>query len=92
MSRPITIHSDGTGRGTIVLDEDGKKIDNISGVTIYINALGVVEATLEVARAGVVTKAEVTNVIFNCPACGDSVDHQCDEVIGGEYTLSGQRL
>lgn len=91
MSRPVTIHSDGTARGTVILDENGKRIENVSYVSISIGANSVVEATIEIAKPSLVTQADVTEVQFTCPCCGITETHQCDKEIGSEYTM-GQRV
>lgn len=87
MSRPVTIHSDGTGRGTVVLSEDGEKIGGITDVTVSISANGVAEATIEVRHISLNMRAGVTAVVYNCPCCGDIMEHNCDPVMGGHSQL-----
>lgn len=82
MSRSVTIHSDGTGRGTVVLGEDGQQIPNLAGLNIYITPMGVVEATLEVHSPTVVVQAHATEVQWTCPSCNVTETHKCDETFG----------
>lgn len=83
MSRPVTIHSDGTGRGTVVLSEDGEQLGGITDVTVSISANGVAEATIEVQHTSLNMKADVTDVIYHCPLCGDMMEHHCESTLGG---------
>lgn len=87
MSRPVTIHSDGTGRGTVVLTEDGEKLAGVTNVTVSIAANGVAEAVVEVMHTSVNMKADATEVVYVCPCCGDIMEHHCDPVMGGASQL-----
>jgi hypothetical protein len=88
MSRPVTIHSDGTGRGTVVLDEDGKQISGISNLSLNVDAKGVVEVTIEVIKSQVNIQGTVTEVIFECPLCSEGHTHTCDPDLGGIATTT----
>lgn len=92
MSRPVTIHSDGTGRGTVVLSEDGEQVGGITDLTVSIPANGVAEATIEVQHTSLNMKADVTEVLFTCPCCGDMIEHKCDPVIGPQATQCESKL
>lgn len=83
MSRRVTIHSDGTGRGTDLILEDGAKIEHVHSMTIRVDAGGMVEAELEIAPTALNMSAGVAEVNFVCPVCGDSMDHKCDTTLGG---------
>lgn len=84
MSRPITIHSDGTGRGTVILTDSGEKIERVAEVTFTISANGTAEATIDVQASCVNTKAELKEVFFFCPCCSEVLIHECDKTLGGE--------
>lgn len=86
MSRPVTIHSDGTGRGTVVLSEDGEKLGGVTDVSISIAANGIAEATIEIKHTSLNIKANVTEVLYTCPCCGSMMEHYCDSAMGGAST------
>lgn len=82
--RQLTIHSDGYGgQGTVILDEDGNKIEGVFSATIYMEANRINEVTLEVQAAKTVVKATLKEVNFICPLCEDRVEHKCEEELGG---------
>jgi predicted RNA-binding Zn-ribbon protein involved in translation (DUF1610 family) len=83
MSRPVTIHSDGTGRGTVVLTEDGEQVGGVTDVTVSIAANGVATATIEVQHVSLNMKADVADVLYHCPLCGDMMEHHCESTMGG---------
>lgn len=83
MSRSVMIHSDGTGHGTVVLDEDGNKLANIMELNVSVEANGTSVATIYVQQAKLSVKADVTDVIFVCPACSESIEHHCDSTFAG---------
>jgi hypothetical protein len=83
MIEKLVIHSDGTGRGTIVMDENGRQLPNISDMTVSVNYLGHTEAILEVSNVSLNITADLTEVLFICPSCGDSHEHHCTTQLGG---------
>lgn len=83
MSRTVTIHSDGTGHGTVILDEDGNKLANVTEVSVNVEANGTSTATLYVQHTSLNIKAFVSEVVFVCPTCSHSMDHTCDPTFGG---------
>lgn len=81
--KKITVHSDGTGSGTVVLDEDGRQIADVSNIVLDIAAGDIARATLEVVTPMSNVNASVEHVVFVCPLCGDSNDHHCGPTLGG---------
>lgn len=83
--RKVTIHSDGFGgKGTIILDEEGKVLENVTSADIHIEAQKVTEATLTLQMVPVVAEAHVESMIFQCPLCGWYHSHQCDNSLGND--------
>lgn len=84
----LTIHSDGTGaQGTVVLDEEGRQIENITRISVDIEARGVVEATLEFVRPSVMIHTDTITSSWQCPGCDEPVDHDC----GSQFRSPTQR-
>lgn len=84
MSRFVTIHSDGTGHGTVLLDEDGKQVANVTEVSFSIEANGIARGDIEVRGIRTnVSGVAIDEVRFACPLCGDISEHQCDQTLGG---------
>lgn len=84
MSRFVTVHSDGTGRGTVILDEDGKQIAGVTELNFSIEADGVTHGSIEVRGVHAnVSGVAIEEVNFSCPLCGDVTEHKCDTQLGG---------
>lgn len=88
MSRPIIVHSDGTGRGTVILDENGKELAGVTEIDIHIDAAGLAEAVINVRHASTVINGTATEVLFSCPLCYETHSHTCDS----EFQHSSQLL
>jgi len=76
--KKVMIHSQGTGNDTVVIDEDGNKIENISEVTLYMRPNQVNEATIEMLMIQANAEARVTEWSFTCPECSDTELHTCN--------------
>jgi len=86
--RKITVHSDGFGgTGTVVLDDEGKIIEQVTGIDLHIEAQRVTEATVFMDMVQVNSEAHVTGMVFRCPLCGwQGAEHQCDSALGTQAT------
>lgn len=82
--RTVTIHSDGTGPGTVIIDEDGNKLEGVLDVTIRMHAGEYNTADLEIIAPQTQVQAKVDEVSFLCPVCEEYQTHQCHPA-----TLSG---
>jgi len=91
MSKKISIHSDGTGQGTVVLTEDGEALANISELSISIEPGDVVRATLYVNRPIVNVVADSAEVVMTCPICSESHEHRCNPSFPGDNVLLDHR-
>lgn len=80
--RQVMIHSDGSARGTVVVDEDGKTIANIVDLSLSISPTTGAIAVLEISAAKANIKASVETVVFTCALCSSMVEHHCDETLG----------
>lgn len=87
--RKVIVHSDGTGDGTVVLDEDGKQVADLSNIFIDISANDVARATLEVSTPQVNVTASVDSVKFKCPLCKEENEHHCSTTLGGFVAQCG---
>lgn len=76
--RKITIHSDGTPGGTVVLDEDGNKLESITELDIHMQSDQMVETTMRVMMTPTIIESHVERVEASCPVCGETVEHKCD--------------
>lgn len=81
--RAVTIHSDGTGNGTVIVTADGTQINDVVGASISISPREFNEVTLDLLGTIVKVDGTVKNVNFTCPICDHSEDHECDSVVGG---------
>lgn len=82
--RKIMIHSDGYGgSGTVILDDDGKLLEGVTGIDLHIEAQRVNEATVYLDMVQVNSEAKVDRMIFRCPLCGwEGPEHNCDHTLG----------
>ena len=81
--RQVSIHSDGTARGTTVLTESGEQLDNITELSVSMSSEGGIRATLEMTGTiNLNTQALVEDVTFHCQLCSGSTDHICDVSFG----------
>ena len=80
----VTVHSDGTGTGTIILDEDGKEITGVAGVDIFIAANEPNTATLTIHLTQTNVTADVKTVEGVCPCCNKRLEHKCEVVLGSK--------
>jgi predicted RNA-binding Zn-ribbon protein involved in translation (DUF1610 family) len=73
----VMIHSDGTGPGTVILDEDGNQLDNVIAVNLRMEGTRVNEATVEMQLVQANAASDVTEWIYVCPNCGETEEHKC---------------
>lgn len=87
--KKLSVHSDGTSEGTVVIDEDGNRIEGIAEISINIDARdGVPKLTLDIwAPRTVITKSDLETVWLKCQFCGGSELHECDS-----KSLDGKHL
>lgn len=85
MSRTVTVHSDGTALGTVVLTEDGERFGNVTHLDLAVDATDGASLTLEVRGSGIKAnvQAQLTETTFHCQACGEYCEHRCDAAFGG---------
>jgi len=74
----LTIHSDGTPSGTIVMTESGEVIDYVSAVDFSISTGMISTIRLELSHASVILTGELEGMMVNCWGCGESVEHECN--------------
>jgi len=83
-SGPIRIISDGMGPTTLILDANNTEIQNVTSVTIWLEANEINRADITVI--GVVTDihAEMGDVEMLCPVCAEIQTHTCQpNTMGG---------
>lgn len=80
----VTIHSDGTGPGTIIIDESGNKLEGVISATVRMNAGEYNTVDLEVMAPATQVSGKVDSTSFMCPVCEEYVSHDCRPA-----TLSG---
>jgi len=80
----LSIHSDGFGPGTFILDEDGKKLEGVVSATIYLEASEPNRVSLDILVPSANMTVHLDNVTLICPSCKEGFDHRC----GGD-TLGG---
>lgn len=78
MSSVVTIHSDGTPKGTSVVTDDGEVIPHVVEVDISMRTDGVA-ANIEIAKPSLVVKVSDVHFTWACPGCSEPVDHECNE-------------
>jgi hypothetical protein len=78
MGGKITIHSDGTPMGTVVITENGEKLENVTSATVYLDAREVTQVHLEVVLAPLIINGEIRSWNFVCPVCGEGFEHECN--------------
>lgn len=84
MSRLVTVHSDGTGHGTVILDENGAQLANVAELNFSVEANGVARGNIEVLGIKTnVSNVAIEEVTFVCPLCQDRSEHTCDQQLGG---------
>jgi hypothetical protein len=83
--KKVTIHSDGTGPGSVVLSEDGHKLDNVIDATIWITAGELTRVDLTLTGVPSIIEGHLDMIYFYCPNCDENISHQCKP-----KTLSGQ--
>lgn len=90
MGRPavkkIRIHSDGFGNDAVIMDEDGKTLDNVVDATIYMTPREPNRINLEFIATPVNVAGSVDEVTLTCPCCEESFTHNC-----GGNTLGGSQ-
>lgn len=82
--KTVTIHSDGTGPGTVIIDENGNKLNGVIEATIRLAAGDYNTVDLEIIAPEVQITAAVDETSFLCPICEEYQSHQCQP-----NTLSG---
>lgn len=82
--RKVMIHSDGYGgENTVILDDDGKILENVTGMDIHIEAQEITRATVFMRMVQMNSEASVEAMIFTCPLCGwEGPEHKCDNTLG----------
>lgn len=79
MMRRLTIHSDGTSQGTVVLDEDGNEIQGITDLDFRVTTDDLNEITLEIRAVSANVQGDLRLIVFECPVCNHRHDHICDK-------------
>lgn len=74
----VTIHSQGTGRDTVLIGESGEQLKNITSLDVHIEADELTTVSLEVRGIATIINGTVTEIRFVCPCCGETYDHDCD--------------
>lgn len=83
-SKSVRIHSDGFGQGSLVIDEDGKKVENVSSATVWISAGEPTRVDLEIWMPVVNASGIVQSITFICPCCDETITHECEgNTLGG---------
>lgn len=78
MKGQVHIHSsDGTGQDMVIVDEDGKKIENVRSAIIHFNAGELASVDLNIVAPGVNVLAELDDVTIEFPCCDVSTSHSC---------------
>lgn len=80
--KEVTIYSDGSARGTHIIDDDGNEIRDIAGVSIYIESGDIVRATFDLLAPAMSVKAFVNEIDLMCPFCNATETHKCEKEIG----------
>ncbi len=75
--KKVMIHSQGFGDDTVVIDEDGNRIENVTEVTLYMRAREINTATVEIMMVQANAEARVEDWQFTCPNCSDTELHTC---------------
>lgn len=77
--------SDHLGRDLVIVDGDGKKMDGVTDVTVYIDPTNGIRASIEIIGVALNVTAVVESVTFRCPSCEDLVMHDCKpQTLGGK--------
>lgn len=81
---PIRIISDGSSQNTQVIIADGRVIENVTSVTIWLAANETPTADLTILAPIVDVKTVPGTTSLFCPICEDEHDHDCKpNTIGG---------
>lgn len=83
--KKIRIHSDGFGTDTVVMDEDGNLIGDVTEATVYLSAREPNRISLEFIATPVNVAGTVDEVTLRCPCCQEAFSHEC-----GGNTLGGK--
>lgn len=83
--KQLTVHSDGFGSNTIIVDEDGNTLDGVVDATVYMQPREPNKLLVEVIAVRTQIKAMLEEVVLVCPVCEGREGHRCDPP-----TLSGQ--
>lgn len=86
MKKSLRIHSNGYGGDeTVIVDEDGQTVQNVTRAVIEINVGAYNEITLDIVGSETVVEGRVISIQFNCPCCDFVFDHECDTDLGGTH-------
>jgi hypothetical protein len=79
MDRPtVRIQSDGTGETTVITSANGDPIKDVYSAEINLTANEVNTVVLTMRGPVIDAHAEIEEVTFHCPRCGQ-VSHQCGD-------------
>lgn len=76
MTHQISIHSDGTPRGTVVVTSEGTRIEGIIEIDLHIESLERIEAHMVIAPVAMNVQVREVTCDFLCPNCGP-IEHIC---------------
>lgn len=81
----LNIYSDGYGTGTVVIDEDGNKIEGVVEAIIRIEPQDVVRVELTIMAPKLnIASAVPETVWLICPVCEEQHSHECQpNTLGG---------
>lgn len=80
MNKPaFSIVTDGTKKGTLVLDQNGEPIEGVTSFSFSMDGEGLPEVQITLAAGALQAVSHETMVIVNCPGCGESIAHDCKD-------------
>lgn len=82
--KKLSIHSDGFGSGTVIIDEDGRQLEGVVDATIWLEAREPNRVDLTIMVPSINVTVHVEGVTLVCPLCKADQEHECEP-----NTLSG---
>lgn len=80
----VSIHSDGFGSGTVIIDEEGHRLEGIKSAAVFLDANDVNTVTFELVGTPLILNALISGITAHCPACNHALEHKCEEQLGGQ--------